>query len=300
MTSTQSSPSAAPRRATGAGSAGAVSALVVKTAFAPLDRIRIVLQNESLAKSRASTAPFNGISDTVTRLFKDQGLKSLWRGNGANCLRIVPTYFLRFALFDRLKDPALLPFSGFSQRIAAGSLSGAIVCIATYPLELCRVRLAADLTSSVNNYSGITDCIRSSVRHEGYRVMFKGLGVSIAEIAPFIGISFGLYDHITANTGVLNKWERLGIGTSSTIAALLVCYPLDTVRRQLMLDGSTGYHSRYEGSAIACVRMLLAEGGLRRFYRGCSVVCLRAPSMGITLVLQDLFSKVDLSLPLKL
>eukprot|EP00397_Hematodinium_sp_SG-2012_P043155 GEMP01047911.1.p1 GENE.GEMP01047911.1~~GEMP01047911.1.p1 ORF type:complete len:301 (+),score=26.01 GEMP01047911.1:220-1122(+) len=290
----------APRSFTGAGVAGAAASLISKTTFAPTDRIRIVLQNESLARHRASQLPYKGIFQTATRLHREQGLKSLWRGNGVNCARAVPTYFLRFYLFEFFKDRPLFNTDGLTRRICAGAISGTVVCCVTYPLEICRIRLAADVSATASNYGGAVDCLRSSYGTEGVRFIFKGLGVSIVEIAPFIGISFGLYDHITSTYGcsdierkTFNKWEKLCIGTSSTIAALSVCYPLDTVRKQLMLDGSAGFHSRYQQSAMICAKQLYIDGGIPRLYKGFILVCCKAPALGLTLLLQDLFSKIN-------
>lgn len=275
------------------GAAGAISGLCVKTIFAPVDRIRLVLQNETLAKSRIGNQPLNTASNAVFRLYKEQGFLSLWRGNGANCLRTGPTYFLRFFLYDRLKHTSIFGSEKLSNRVAAGALSGAVVCCATYPMEVIRVRLAADLTSTVSNYRGIIDCLRSSYKAEGARCFFKGMGVSVLEIAPFMGISLGTYDYVSTHMmeGKLSKFKKCMLGATTTIFAAALCYPLDTIRRQLILDGSNGYHSRYNESPLLCGRKLFAEGGMPRLYKGFSLVAFRAPAMGLTLVLQDCCNK---------
>ena len=74
----------------------------------------------------------------------------------------------------------------------------------------------------------------------------------------------------------------------SGVTASFVAYPLDTVRRQLILDGSEGYQSKYGGKIRSAIRILYLEGGVSRFYRGCAVNMVKAaPSVSLTLVLTD-------------
>ena len=78
-------------------------------------------------------------------------------------------------------------------------------------------------------------------------------------------------------------------GLCSGVAATTMCYPLDTVRRQLMLDGALGFDSRYQGSIFQCCRYLWSQGGILPFYRGWTVTLMKSvPSVSITFLTKDI------------
>merc|ERR1712231_51501 len=74
---------------------GGISATVSKTAVAPIERIKLLLQVQ--ATSTQISDPYKGIVDCATRVYKEQGPGAFWRGNTANIIRYFPTQALNFA-----------------------------------------------------------------------------------------------------------------------------------------------------------------------------------------------------------
>jgi solute carrier family 25 (adenine nucleotide translocator) protein 4/5/6/31 len=71
---------------------GGVSAAVSKTAAAPIERVKLLIQNQDeMIKSGRLSEPYKGIGDCFARTMKDEGVISLWRGNTANVIRYFPT-----------------------------------------------------------------------------------------------------------------------------------------------------------------------------------------------------------------
>lgn len=71
---------------------GGVSAAVSKTAAAPIERVKLLIQNQDeMIKSGRLSEPYKGIGDCFTRTMKDEGVIALWRGNTANVIRYFPT-----------------------------------------------------------------------------------------------------------------------------------------------------------------------------------------------------------------
>jgi solute carrier family 25 (adenine nucleotide translocator) protein 4/5/6/31 len=71
---------------------GGVSAAVSKSASAPIERIKLLLQNQDeLIKQGRLKVPYKGIVECTRRVVKEEGVLSLWRGNVANVLRYFPT-----------------------------------------------------------------------------------------------------------------------------------------------------------------------------------------------------------------
>jgi len=84
---------------------------------------------------------------------------------------------------------------------------------------------------------------------------------------------------------------RLFLAWGSGLVGSLLCYPMDTIKRSLMLDGSAvaGGQSLYQGRIRDCVKGIYAKRGIRGFYRGCALNAFKSgPATAFTLVTNDL------------
>lgn len=80
---------------------GGVSAAVSKTAAAPIERVKLLIQNQDeMIKAGRLSEPYKGIGDCFKRTIKDEGIASLWRGNTANVIRYFPTQVYYLLTFD--------------------------------------------------------------------------------------------------------------------------------------------------------------------------------------------------------
>jgi solute carrier family 25 (adenine nucleotide translocator) protein 4/5/6/31 len=59
---------------------------------------------------------YSGVTDAMAGIYRNEGITAYWKGNYANCVRIVPVCALKFTFFDNLKT-LMLPhghnYSGF-------------------------------------------------------------------------------------------------------------------------------------------------------------------------------------------
>ena len=79
---------------------GGVSAAVSKTAAAPIERVKLLIQNQDeMIKAGRLSEPYKGIGDCFKRTMQDEGVVSLWRGNTANVIRYFPTQVSHFTYF---------------------------------------------------------------------------------------------------------------------------------------------------------------------------------------------------------
>lgn len=85
---------------------GGAAAVVAKTGAAPVERVKLLLQNQAEMLRRGTLArPYRGITDTFARVLRDEGPAALWRGNQANVIRYFPTQVrLRFGFSFSLVD----------------------------------------------------------------------------------------------------------------------------------------------------------------------------------------------------
>lgn len=77
--------------------AGGISAAISKTAVAPIERVKLLLQVQHVSKQIAKDKQYKGMIDCFVRIPKEQGFLSFWRGNMANVIRYFPTQALNFA-----------------------------------------------------------------------------------------------------------------------------------------------------------------------------------------------------------
>lgn len=81
--------------------AGGVSAIVSKTAIAPIERVKLLLQTQHV--NNRLEGKYSGLIDCVKRVYVEQGILSFWRGNLANIFRFFPNHALTFAFKDYIK-----------------------------------------------------------------------------------------------------------------------------------------------------------------------------------------------------
>lgn len=84
--------------------AGGISAAVSKTAVAPIERVKLLLQVQHINKQIPPEQRYKGMVDCFVRIPKEQGIGAYWRGNLANVIRYFPTQALNFAFKDKYKQ----------------------------------------------------------------------------------------------------------------------------------------------------------------------------------------------------
>lgn len=241
-------------------------------------------------------------SSSARQLFQSvtstQGFWSLWRGNWTNCTRIVPTYALRFTLLDKYKSllsvrsPASpSPLNQLVAELVPAALSGSSTLLVTYPLDLLRTRMSAD-TSAHRIHSSIVRGFRDIWRREGPRGLYKGIVISLMEITPYTALSLGGYNYLKTqikHRDASSIKMRLLLAWGSGLTGSLLCYPMDTIKRSLMLDGSlVAGQSLYRNRIRDCVHSIYSKRGIRGFYRGCALNAFKSgPATAFTLVTND-------------
>nr|KAF6267866.1 solute carrier family 25 member 6 [Myotis myotis] len=245
--------------------AGGVAAAISKTAVAPIERVKLLLQVQHASQQITADKQYKGIMDCIVRIPKEQGVLSFWRGNMANVIRYFPTQALNFAF--------------------------------VYPLDFARTRLAADVGKSgaERQFKGLGDCLVQITKSDGIRGMYQGFNVSVQGIIIYRAAYFGVYDTAKGmlpdpkNTHIFISWM---IAQSVTAVAGVVSYPFDTVRRRMMMQsGRKGADIMYTGT-IDCWRKIFKDEGGKAFFKGAWSNVLRGMGGAFVLVLYDELKKV--------
>ncbi|XP_016806513.1 ADP/ATP translocase 4 isoform X2 [Pan troglodytes] len=167
--------------------AGGVAAAVSKTAVAPIERVKLLLQVQASSKQISPEARYKGMVDCLVRIPREQGFFSFWRGNLANVIRYFPTQALNFAFKDKYKQlfmsgvnkekqgllpkPKKTPFlvSFFIAQVVT-TCSG----ILSYPFDTVRRRMMMQSGEAKRQYKGTLDCFVKIYQHEGISSFFHG------------------------------------------------------------------------------------------------------------------------------
>jgi solute carrier family 25 (adenine nucleotide translocator) protein 4/5/6/31 len=95
---------------------GGAAGVMAKTGAAPVERVKLLLQNQAEMLRRGSlTRPYGGIADAFARVLREEGAAALWRGNQANVIRYFPTQVCLRILSLALSS-AITSFAGPSVR----------------------------------------------------------------------------------------------------------------------------------------------------------------------------------------
>merc|ERR1712055_187747 len=237
---------------------------------APIERVKLLVQNQDeMIKQGKLTEPYKGVIDCTMRTLKTEGVIPFWRGNLANCIRYFPTQALNFAFKDQIK--AIFKASKtdsygmkFTKNIASGGAAGALSLCFVYSLDYARTRLANDTKSSKKGeerqFNGLVDVYKKTLKSDGIQGLYRGFVISCVGIIVYRGCYFGFYDTLKPillgdDAGLLASFM---LGYVVTITSGLVSYPIDTIRRRMMM--TSGEAVKYSGSIDCAVKVIKAEG----------------------------------------
>lgn len=278
--------------------AGGIAAAISKTAVAPIERVKLLLQVQHASKQIAADQRYKGIIDCFVRIPKEQGFTSFWRGNLANVIRYFPTQALNFAFKDKYKQVFLAGVDKktqfwrfFAGNLASGGAAGATSLCFVYPLDFARTRLAADVkVGSQRQYTGLGNCIAKTFRSDGLIGLYRGFGVSVQGIIVYRALFFGGNDTFQnylvdpKNKNLLVSWM---IAQTVTTVAGFGSYPFDTVRRRLMLQSGLPENERMYKGTVDCWSKIAKTEGSRAFFKGALSNVIRGTGGAFVLVLYD-------------
>ncbi|GBG25586.1 Calcium-binding mitochondrial carrier protein SCaMC-1 [Hondaea fermentalgiana] len=247
--------------------AGGVAGAVSRTLTAPLDRLKVLMMTGNVSGRT--------ITQGLRSIYKEGGFVAFYRGNGSNVVKIIPESAMKFFTYERLKneiaeDPDNIRIR---ERFIAGAGAGIVSQTLIYPLEIAKTRLAV---AKKGEYRGIFHCLNRTVRYEGVRALYRGLGASLAGVAPYAGIDLMVFMTLKESWIRAHPHEVDGPGaltlllfgaTSSTIGAT-VAYPLQLIRTKLQAQGMNASMPVTYSGPLDCFHKTIRDNGVRGLYRG--------------------------------
>merc|ERR1711992_1336 len=222
-----------------------------------------------------------GIVDCTKRTMASEGVGSFWRGNLANVLRYFPTQALNFAfkgqikaLFATSKDASAV--TKFATNIASGGFAGSLSLTVVYSLDYARTRLANDAKGKdgKRQFNGLIDVYKKTIASDGIAGLYRGFAISCVGIFIYRGLYFGIYD--TVKPIFIGEggsfMASFALGWAVTVVSGLASYPIDTIRRRMMMTSGTGVHYK---SSMDCGMQILKTEGFMSMMKGAGANILR-------------------------
>ncbi|PWN88407.1 mitochondrial carrier [Acaromyces ingoldii] len=179
------------------GFAGFFSAIPTTLVAGPAERVKVLLQLQGQSSNAGPT--YNGPVDVVRQLYKEGGLKSVFRGTGATLARDGPGSAAYFGAYEAIKrgltpagaDPSQL---NLLHVLTAGGLAGMAMWSVALPMDVIKSRYQG---APQGTYTGFIQCFRHTLATEGPSSMFKGAGPAMlrafpANAATFLGVEASL------------------------------------------------------------------------------------------------------------
>lgn len=174
--------------------AGAAAGTIQCVICCPMELAKTRMQMQGTGEKKASTKKlYKNSLDCLVRIYRREGLRGVNRGMVTTLIREMPGFGVYFWAYDVLtrglgcepEDPYMIP-----KLLFAGGMAGIASWLSTYPVDVIKSRLQADGVGGVNKYSSIADCVRQSVRKEGYMVFTRGLTSTLLRAFPVNAATF--------------------------------------------------------------------------------------------------------------
>ncbi|GMI93392.1 ADP/ATP carrier 2 [Hibiscus trionum] len=261
---------------------------VVNAAIFPFKRVKLLMQNQNaIIESGRLLKPYNGICNCFASTIRNEGLFSLWRGNIALTIGSVSSKVLFLKTLQHAETRKDESSPGDKLAFVGGLLASQLL---NYPFLYASTRMATDVKTSSSimsnrQFHGTFDVFRKTLKSDGIAGPYRGVNIFFVEMCMILAISIGLkplerhYSRHFQN----NDWAKRTVELGFLIFPSMVCYPLDTVNKRMMMS-SCGGDVKYKSSVHAIAHIWRSEG-VKSFYSGASAGILVAASYKATLLL---------------
>ncbi|GMM27523.1 Mrx21 protein [Martiniozyma asiatica (nom. inval.)] len=272
---------------------GGIAGALSRTAVSPMERVKVLFQIQGAGSARSYE---KGTLSTVWQIWKDEGYRGLFRGNGVNCIRIVPYTAIQYTIYEKLKKSITKGKRDLStfEKLGCGLTGGVASVAGTYPMDLVKTRLSILTAARLKNTSGkgmlmsaplkkngVVDLsMWGNLKHiyykeGGFKGLYRGFVPTSMGVAPYVAFNFCIYEQLKESAQFyIPEYSKhtilmLSIGALSGGIAQSLVYPFDILRRRFqvasMNHGSLGF--QYSGVWDA-IKTIIMKEGVKGLYKG--------------------------------
>lgn len=264
----------------------------------PFDTLKVRLQAQSIANP-----VYNGLVDCFKKTVSKEGIKGLYKGMSSPLAGQMAFRASLFTSFAQSKIFLSSQQNGGSlsqaQFFMAGAMTGGVVSFAEGPIDFYKSQMQVQAIKAAENPAlkqpSMAETVKTSVRLNGVRGPFQGLGATLLRNIPANAVYFGSFECFKglACEQYDCKPSDLSVGALFSMGGLAgslywaLLFPADAIKSKMQSD-SISYGDRKFKTIAGAVQTLYKEGGVGCFYRGFLPCMLRStPANGIMLMTVD-------------
>lgn len=270
-----------------AGTCGGISVTLVGH---PFDTLKVRLQTQPTANPI-----YSGVIDCARKTVQWEGLQGLYKGVTSP---LAGQMFFRASLFGafgeskrwlgRNADGTTRPLVA-SDFYKAGAITGFIAAFTEGPIDFYKSQMQVQIIKSKIDpaykppYTSVLACVRQTIKENGFRGPFQGLGATILRNTPANSVYLGSFEvmkqaaaaHRGCKTTELPAWIVLGSAGLGGIMYWCVIFPVDVIKSAMATDNIIKSQRTYTDIPTTA-KLLWKEGGIKRFYKGFTPCLIRA------------------------
>jgi len=159
--------------------------------------------------------------------------------------------------------------------ILAGGITGGLEICITYPTEYIKTQLQLGVKNpaTAKPYSGIADCVSSTVKNRGFFGLYRGLSPLLLFSIPKSAVRFWAFESVSKalrgkSEAPLTKPQRLIAGLcAGACEAVAAVTPMETIKVKFVHDQLMSSNPRFRG-LFHGVSTIVKEEGIFGIYRG--------------------------------
>ncbi|XP_076245466.1 mitochondrial basic amino acids transporter [Calliopsis andreniformis] len=160
--------------------AGALAGMAQSPICGPIELAKTRMQLQALG------IRFSGPLNCLKHIYRHEGYRGVFKGLSVTFLREMPSFGVYFLTYEALTRTFGNGTVSTPYMLLAGGLAGTTSWVVSYPLDVVKSRIQ----SGSYHYAGIYDCLRQSVRSEGYSCLYRGLNSTILRAFPTNAVTF--------------------------------------------------------------------------------------------------------------
>ncbi|XP_017140660.1 putative tricarboxylate transport protein, mitochondrial [Drosophila miranda] len=185
--------------------------------------------------------------------------------------------------------------------IVAGGITGGLEILITYPTEFVKTQLQLDEKGEMKKFNGIADCVKKTVKQNGFFGLYRGLSVLLLGSIPKSAARFGAFEFFSNKmrdeSGGLTMTRRFFSGMLAGMTeAVVAVTPMETIKVRFINDQRSA-KPKYKG-LFHGVGQIVKSDGIGGIYKGLPATVMKQGSnqairFFVLFTLKDLYTGRD-------